>query len=256
MNKFYWVANTLVFLLAAFVVLAGCTRQKNRMYFAAVDMDDPDPTVKFYRITVKATSNSQATELLTGYFDGNSLRQLYGEIVDTRSSVEPKAQSTTPTAAVYQLKGSNAPLQRIGHNDLFTVFYGTNATAMAQQVQTVGNSTNTGKQFASLLAAATLGEDYLEASRQTHLFESRSSSAKLAIAELKKIKEQLEAARKDLEKSENATLNAADYNEYLKGIGEVALAALGEIGVNIETDNTGRETLQAKRTAHMKELQR
>ncbi|MCL4694026.1 MAG: hypothetical protein KJ060_16125 [Candidatus Hydrogenedentes bacterium] len=140
----------------AFLVLVGCqTKAQQQLYFAATDLDDSDPRLKFYRITIKGKSRNMNSHLETGFYDASAVRGLYGEVSD--------AGKPAPDTGTYRLVRQNDGWELAGNNTLFTIFYGTDANALAQAVNNFATSESAGLRMGQLLGAAVMGDKYLDA---------------------------------------------------------------------------------------------
>lgn len=161
----------LLFILAVF--LTGCYGVSTKHYFATVDLDDPERSLTFYRVTIDASSFLTTSEYSAGFYDVDALHQLYGEVKKPESAAvkngeAPKAGSSvtqpppTPQAGTIQLKcDARGTCNEVGGaNDRFTVIYGANADAVAQQIKLFAENENTGKQIAALLAASTSADAF------------------------------------------------------------------------------------------------
>src|SRR5207248_2097652 len=68
-------------LLAVTVALMGCTStQTTRFHVAVANIDQEDPELKFYRVTIRAKASNVSAALQTGFYDANAVRELYGEV--------------------------------------------------------------------------------------------------------------------------------------------------------------------------------
>jgi len=145
-------------LLAVPLLSTGCgSTQRMRLHVAVADVDDPNPAIKFYRVNIRARSSNVKTDLQTGYYDANAVRQLYGEVK------KPAEISNVPSKVgthqfVYNSK--NQRWEAMNDDQLFTVVFGADAKAIAAEIRTFAESDQTGQQMALLIAAAA-GQDLL-----------------------------------------------------------------------------------------------
>jgi len=140
---------------AAFVLCACVTSTRARHYFAAADVDDGRPVLKFYRITIRARSVNINSTYNAGFYDADGLRALFGE---------PTADGATKAGSpgYYRLVPTESGAFAVEQPSLFAVMYGADAQAIARQVEDFANSKETGDQMARLLGAAVAGDLYAE----------------------------------------------------------------------------------------------
>ncbi len=148
--------------------------------------------LKFYRVKVKAYALNGKTELLTGLYPADALHDLFGEVKKpgdkppdpapanpqpSEGQTPPKggggehdmtttgadgatqpANTTTPklsSSIAFECNAKTGELSVIPANARFTVLYGVNAQAIAQQISSFADADTTGNQLGSLLVAAT-----------------------------------------------------------------------------------------------------
>lgn len=98
-----------VILVYVLLCLSGCaTHQKSTLYFAAADLNNTNPDLKFYRLTINTCAMQSKTQLQAGFYDANAVRMLNGEklVGDTEvfkqeplplpKQETPKAETPTP----------------------------------------------------------------------------------------------------------------------------------------------------------------
>jgi hypothetical protein len=172
-------------------MVGGCNNsQRNEWYFATASMprariDPTDSTkvdvdkvdLKFYRVTVTGWSMNSTTELLSGIYPAKPLHELFGEVNRPKSFPNPTTtqpsgeapgsggEAGTATGATDHARAEHRPdvvncqqefgrLQLIPPNSRFTIFYGANAEAMADQVTQFADAEETGALMGRLLLAA------------------------------------------------------------------------------------------------------
>lgn len=168
-------------LLLAFVtsmVLTGCTSTNHqRFYFAAAEVDNPEQTaLKFYRVNIKAKSANKNLKLHTGFYDANAVRQLYGNVPNP----DAKGTEFTSTSGPRQLyfnEGTGS--WEVLDDQLFTIVFGADADALAEQVQAFVNADTDGKLLGSLMAAAVNGDQIVKANVAESSLQKKQSKDKL-----------------------------------------------------------------------------
>lgn len=141
--------------VAALSLCACVTSTRERHYYAAADVDDGRPVLKFYRITIKARSVNINSTYNAGFYDADGLRALFGE---------PTTDGATDAASpgYFRLVTTESGPIAVEQPSLFAVMYGADAQALARQVEDFANSKETGDQMARLLGAAVAGDLYAE----------------------------------------------------------------------------------------------
>lgn len=157
--------------LLLFVALLGasCASSTMRFHFAAVDPAAENPVLDFYRVTVEASAGNSRSEFQTGYYDADALHQLYGQVSEAKTS--QSGEKTPVSQVVVQFDPATGRYQILQQDHRFTVVYGTNADAVAQQIGAFASAEETGGIMGSLMAAA-FGRDSFEA-----LYSARDTAA-------------------------------------------------------------------------------
>ncbi|HYO09674.1 MAG TPA: hypothetical protein VER17_11940 [Tepidisphaeraceae bacterium] len=186
-----WMALVLTLAVAA----GGCgTKANMRYYFAAADLDDPDekPRVTFYRVTVEGESVNVRSQFQAGFYPANALHDLFGEVKKpdpptATAGGAGEGASTARSVGSYQLRYNPASGQWEVMNDeeRFTVLYGANADAMAEQVRLFAESDETGKGVARLIAAAAGATVFQASEQQRQRLADLTKAAESASAEFK-----------------------------------------------------------------------
>lgn len=185
--------------LAALVVAAttGCaTKHYQRFYFAAASLDDDAPRLKFYRVTVRGEAMNVASNLHTGWYDAETLHELYGQ----PPTWAERANAVRGGGAGNRMLRYNAATggwEVVDDNKRFTILYGADASAMAEQVSAMATAQEGGDGIARLIGAIAAGDATIE----TETNVETAKKMKAAIAELAKgmrtTATQLEAAKTD-----------------------------------------------------------
>jgi hypothetical protein len=137
---------------------SGCSStQVSRFHVAVADVNDPNPKVKFYRITIQAKASNVHATLQSGFYDANAVRQLYGEV---RNSGTDSPTSDQVGVHQYVYNSFAKVWEPLEDKELFTVVYGVDAKAIASEIQAFAASDQAGTQFARLLAGASIGDTY------------------------------------------------------------------------------------------------
>jgi hypothetical protein len=197
--------------LVALLSISGCSGVSTSHYFAVADLDAPGGTeLTFYRVVVKANSVFTTSQYTAGFFSADALHQLFGEVQKPESPAKsdspkksdplssnsegPKKTDSSITkpagvipAGTLQLACDVRGNCKVdgGANDRFTVIYGANADAIAEQIRLFADSDNTGKQIAALFAASA-GADAFE--RTTAADQNTEQAKKNAAALAKQLK--------------------------------------------------------------------
>lgn len=125
--------------------------------FAAVDLDETredgkHPRIRFYRVSVKGVSANSKTRLRTGFYQADALHSLFGEMPAVDSKAEdPKASKASVLLSVDPASGD---VVEVGKDRRFTVLYGTDVSAVADQISMFAESQANGDSLGRLLAAA------------------------------------------------------------------------------------------------------
>jgi hypothetical protein len=161
-------------------LLSACsTHQRNQFYLAVADADDPSPTpsVKMYRITIDARSNNVKAHLQTGFYNANAVRRLFGQV---ESDANAPPSTTAAGTTEFLLDPATHRWSTVDPEELFTIVYGADASAIATQIQAFAQSDDTGKQLGSLLAAASGRDKFINAvAAENKANDARDTTAKL-----------------------------------------------------------------------------
>lgn len=143
--------------------------------------------LKFYRVTVVGESGNSRSKLQTGYYDASSLHQLFGQVSNAESPESTREGDREFEQVVVQFDPATRRHQILQRNQRFTVMFGSNADAVAQQISAFAAADQTGKAIGSLIAA-TIGREEFESlhSSQT-LAKERCNAAKKLATELEAI---------------------------------------------------------------------
>jgi hypothetical protein len=187
------------------VTLAACYGVSTGHYFAVVDLDDPDSELTFYRVTINANSFLTTSQYNAGFYDADALHQLFGEVrkpdsTGTKSEdgkpAPAAAGAGTLPAGTLQLKcNARGKCEVGGANDRFTVIYGANADAIADQIRVFGENENTGKQIASLLAASVAADTFERTVAAEQNTEQVKTNATALAKQLKSLAEEIGSAK-------------------------------------------------------------
>jgi len=231
-------------LLLCAATFSGCAKSEMQFYFAAADLGDQEtPRLKFYRVTVHGQAGGQTSNLLTGFYDSDALHSLFGQVEapndsDT-SGRKPASSSHHVGNIIVQYDPVTKGWRALQDDEKFTVFWGTNADAMAQQVSAFAQSEQAGGELASILAAAA-GRDKFDALRTAQSAASDKDTARTKLAEaLTALKGELDSIaeadipakiKKDLlenifQRAANATLIAAGSSKILPSDHDKAMEA-------------------------------
>ncbi len=139
------------------LLCVGCVSgQSTRYYFAAADLDHDNSDLKFYRVTVKGCSVNTKSNMQTGWYDAEALHDLFGQV-----GAPTKTENLGSCVMTYN--GDKGEWEIQEGQKRFTVIYGANADAMADQVKLFAESNEAGAAFGSLLAASVGGRQFDEA---------------------------------------------------------------------------------------------
>ncbi len=264
--------GSLTLFLAA-LLLAGCYGVTSQHYFAIADLDSPTRELTFYRAKVSARSFLTKSEYSAGFYDANALRQLYGEVKNPNPPPPPPPDgakkgngdankgngaakgsgsagtattsgmrapgsvttSSSPLAGTLQLECDSHRRCKVvgGANDRFTLIYGANADAVAQQIQSFAENEATGKQLAALLASSTSADAF----ERTVAADQNTEQAKKAAAALAK---ELKALADKL--GEDSVTKAAKGDAARRVLLQAAQDAIKRAGASTTIDKTDVET--------------
>ena len=156
-------ARTRIALLLTPVLMSGflgCAyTQYQRHYFTGADIEASDPEIKFYRTTIHAKSRNTNSHIHMGMHDANAVRQLYGALPDP--SVDSSAGMAGSGPRQFRWNEATRSWQ-IVDDQVFTVIYGADATAIANQIGMFAQSLEDGDAMARLMGAAVYGDLYEE----------------------------------------------------------------------------------------------
>lgn len=143
--------------------LIGCiTSHYQRFYFAAADLDETYPELKFYRITIRGKARNVQADLHTGWYDVATLQDLYGQAPQWKDRPKDRAPEG---AGQYQLiyDPASQSWSFVDNNKRFTVIYGADASALAGQARLFGESQQNAQGFERLFAAVAGGQAHIQA---------------------------------------------------------------------------------------------
>lgn len=168
-----------------------------RFHFAAADLAEDHPHLTFYRVTVRGVSGMSTSHLLTGFYDANALHDLFGKVESPQTAATGGSQTAEKPShsgsVVVEYDPASKSWRLVNDNERFTVFWGTNADAMAQQVGAFAEANQTGDDLAGLIAAAA-GRDSFDALRNAQRAADAKESNRADLSdELKDLKKELDA---------------------------------------------------------------
>src|SRR5262249_50191186 len=168
-------------LLIVTLLLTGCSGVWTQHYFAMVDLDDPNRDLTFYRVTINADSFLMTSQYSSGFYDADALHQLFGEVKRTDAAVGKPGSGTLQAGTLQLMCSARGQCEVGGANDRFTMIYGANADAIADQIGVFADSDNTGKGIAALLASSASADAFerITAAEQTTA-QVRKNAAALA----------------------------------------------------------------------------
>ena len=149
-----------VSLLIMTLLFTGCSGVWTQHYFAMVDLDDPNRDLTFYRVTVNAESFLTTSQYSSGFYDAEALHQLFGEVKKPEANGGKAGSGTLQAGALQLMCNARGQCQVAGSNDRFTMIYGANADAIADQIRVFADSDNTGKGIAALLASSASADGF------------------------------------------------------------------------------------------------
>ena len=124
-------------LLIVTLSFTGCSGVWTQHYFAMVDLDDPNRDLSFYRVTVNAESFLTTSQYSSGFYDAEALHQLFGEVKKPEANGGKAGSGTLQAGALQLMCNARGQCQVGGTNDRFTMIYGTNADAIADQIRSL-----------------------------------------------------------------------------------------------------------------------
>lgn len=149
----------MVTVLAFVLYAAGCNQASMTSYFAAADLDEKEPVLKFYRVKVTGESRMSRTNLQTGFYDASALQSLFGMVTPKDTAGNTKTLSD-PSSVVLEYDPVSGRVKQIEQNQRFTILYGSNADAIASQISAFSQSQTTGQAMARIIGAAAGQEAY------------------------------------------------------------------------------------------------
>jgi hypothetical protein len=152
-------------------------------YLAAANLDAKPPTLKFYRINIKAKATNKNAEFQSGYYDANALRSLFSEVTKDASGTGQK----DARPGTYNMTFKDGKWQKVNQESLFTVYFGADASKMAGQVSAFADAEATGRDFGRLFGAAVLGDKYLKIEEVNSAAVDRDLKLKALAAGLREI---------------------------------------------------------------------
>jgi hypothetical protein len=190
-TKFCWSSFGL---LIAAIALSACSGVSTGHYFAVADLNDPNSELTFYRVTINANSFLTTSQYSSGFYDADALHQLFGEVKKPDSPAVKSAGTLQP--GTLQLKcNAKGNCEVGGANDRFTVIYGVNADAIADQIRLFAENENTGKQIAALLAASMAADTFERTVAAEQNTEQVKTNAAALAKQLKSLAEEIGTAK-------------------------------------------------------------
>ncbi len=147
-------------LLIVTLFLTGCYGVSTQHYFAMADLNDPNQDLTFYRVTINAKSFLTTSQYSSGFYDADALHQLFGEVKKPEPAGGKAGFGTLQAGAVQLMCNAKGNCEVGGANDRFTMIYGANADAIADQIRVFADSDNTGKGIAALIAASSSADAF------------------------------------------------------------------------------------------------
>ena len=147
----------------------------------------------------------------------------------------PVSTSSSPLAGTLQLECDTRGNCKVvgGANDRFTVIYGANADAVAQQIQSFADSEATGKQLAALLASSTSADVFERTVAADQNTEQAKKSAAALAKELKALVDEL---------GKDSVTAAADGDAARRILLQAAQNAIKRAGASTTIDKTNVDT--------------
>jgi len=173
--------------------LPGCTSyQSMRLHYAVVNIDEPNPQVKFYRVTLRGYSSNVKANMNTGYYDANTLRYLYGDVQRDSGSGSATGAGLTalaspsstlknnipPGQVVVQFDPATRTWSQVPSTSLFTMIYGADSQALSDAIKAYAQSGKTGDTMGALFARATGGDSFDQAVTAEQQQQTMALSAK------------------------------------------------------------------------------
>ena len=238
----------------------------------AVKVDDVK--LKFYRVTIKGWSINSNAELLTGVYPVKPLHDLFGEVtrpeekkkdnVDDADAAAPATKSTTSVrkevigdgrrdatpsepdqdVMLFECNKELGRLRLIPQDARFTIFYGANADAIADQVKQFADADDTGTLMARLLLSASgAGEQKLAADA------ADKTSANLSKALSDEIPSELEKQAATIKPTDAEAARTSQVNAALASVSQAILKSLGSTSTVDPKDVNWGEKVQAAANA-------
>jgi len=218
------------------LLVTGCaTVSENRLHVAVADIDEDNPSLKFYRITIRASAINKDANLHTGFFDAKMLRDYLGEVPMVSQSVAPApiaAQQsnvvnnlrgataisdgapavvpggdTAPVAAgkaqnmVFIRDGNGKTWRPVDPNYLFTIVCGTDVKALVAAINSYSDNQVAGKLLGRMAARVAAGD----ASETAEVSEKAASAAMVSTQELAQQLRSVASEVNKLKADDNAT---------------------------------------------------
>jgi|GEM_PF-7014738 len=188
------VGRLAVFILLTATAIGGCTQSEMRYHFAAVDLDAEKPMLEFYRVTIKGDAGNSKADLQTGYYDAKALHQLFGEVSSKAAGDKVKTNTSSGTQVgtiVLQIDPASGEYRVVNQDERFTVVWGANADALAQQIGAFADAETSGEAIGGLIAQVA-GRDEFELLYSTRAHaENRQRAIEALATELDRIAEQI-----------------------------------------------------------------
>jgi hypothetical protein len=204
--------------LSISLVIIGCTtRQENIRYFAVASLPNsataPATTqlIRFYRVIVNGQSYGTNAQLQTGNYPAEALHNLFGEVKATTQ------RATDQIVVNVDADGASTVLDA---ESRFTVLYGANAQAVADQIKFFATTQESGNQLAALLVAASGAGRVEEAKRAEVAADAQETSAQSLAKKLREI-------AKSLPTTEPTTKAVAAVQQGLIAAAQAELESLG-----------------------------
>ncbi|WP_438481592.1 hypothetical protein [Oleiharenicola lentus] len=152
------------------------------MHLAVADIDKIEPTVKFYRLTIKASSSNLKSTLRMGYYDANTLRDAFGEV---RAASRPQDSQRNTGELAFAFDPATKAWRYVQPSELFTIIYGADAQALEGAIKAYADSDEAGQTLGRLLAAAAGSGVFREAATAEQDLKKQLAKAKLVAADFK-----------------------------------------------------------------------
>ncbi len=117
--------------------------------------------LRFFRVTVHGTSGMNRTNLQTGFYDAGALQSLFGE-VSAKSQQGATSKAKSAVSVVLEIDPLTGDMRRLEENQRFTILFGANGDALAQQISAFATSEAQGEVLARLIASAAGRDTYVE----------------------------------------------------------------------------------------------